>query len=55
MFRDRIEALLRHIPVVGPTEDEFDPFSGERPEEREHDEGDDRVHAPGSQQESGGH
>ena len=27
MLRDRIDALLRHIPVIGPKEEEFDPFA----------------------------
>ena len=49
MLQDRINALLRHIPVVGPKDDEFDPFADVRPDLYPDEEGDDRVHAEGSQ------
>ncbi len=52
MIRDRVTALLRLVPVIGPKEDEFDPFAEETPEAREYDEGDDRVHAQGAQPEA---
>lgn len=43
MLRDRIDALLRHIPVIGPKEEEFDPFADVEPETSADHEGDDRV------------
>lgn len=48
MLRDRIDALLRLVPVIGPEEEEFDPFADVDPETRADDEGDDRVHAQSS-------
>ena len=54
MLRDRIDALLRLIPVVGPKEEEFDPFAEVEPETYADFEGDDRVHARGSGAESEG-
>jgi len=47
MLRDRIQALLGHIPVVGPKEEEFDPFADVEAETYADDEGDDTVHAEG--------
>ena len=47
MLRDRIQALLGRIPVVGPKEEEFDPFADVEPETEADFEGDDRVHADG--------
>jgi hypothetical protein len=47
MFRDRIMALMRHVPVIGPVEEEFDPFADVEPETHADHEGDDRVHADG--------
>ena len=47
MLRDRIEALLGRIPVVGPKEEEFDPFADVEAETEADFEGDDRVHADG--------
>ena len=45
MLRDRIMALLGHVPVVGPKEEEFDPFADVEAEPEADFEGDDRVHA----------
>jgi hypothetical protein len=43
VLRDRIVALLRHVPVIGPKEEEFDPFADVEPETEADFEGDDRV------------
>jgi hypothetical protein len=43
MLRDRIQALLGRVPVVGPKEEEFDPFADVEGETYAEDEGDDRV------------
>jgi len=48
MLRDRIDALLRLIPVIGPEEEECGAFSEVEPETHADDEGDDRVHAQSS-------
>jgi hypothetical protein len=47
MLRDRIMALLGHIPVVGPKEEEFDPFADVEAETEADFEADDSVHAQG--------
>lgn len=47
MLRDRLMALLGHVPVVGPKEEEFDPFADVEAETEADFEGDDRVHADG--------
>jgi hypothetical protein len=48
MLRDRIQALLGRVPVVGPNEEEFDPFADVEAETYAEDEADDRVHANGA-------
>ena len=45
MLRDRIQALLGHIPVVGPSEEEFDPFADVEAEKEADFEGDESFHA----------
>jgi hypothetical protein len=55
MLRDRIDALLRLIPVIGAKEEEFDPFAEVEAETHADFEGDDRVvHARGAGGESAG-
>jgi hypothetical protein len=41
MLRDRIDALLRRVPIIGPKEEEFDPFADIDPETEADFEGDD--------------
>ena len=43
MLRDRIQALLGRVPVVGPKEEEFDAFADVEAEAEADFEGDDRV------------
>jgi len=43
MLRERIDALLRHVPVIGPKEEEFDPFADVEPETEADFEADDRA------------
>lgn len=45
MLRDRIQALLGHIPVGGHNEVQFDPFADVEAEKEADFEGDDGVHA----------
>jgi hypothetical protein len=44
MLRDRIDALLRRIPVIGAKEEEFEPFAEVEAETEADFEADDRVH-----------
>jgi hypothetical protein len=48
-------ALLRLVPVIGPKEEEFDPFAGVEAETHADHEGDDRVHVLGPAGGSGGY